>query len=64
MSHFFVKWFTWHKIRWDDEANVKGGRIEAMIQQALTSPVSWSADHVHGDGKKTWAQVAMEEIEK
>ncbi|MCX8038338.1 MAG: hypothetical protein N3D11_15015, partial [Candidatus Sumerlaeia bacterium] len=64
MSHFFVKWFTWHKIRWDDEANVRGGRIEKMIEKALQYPVSWSADHVQGNGKKTWAEVATEEIPK
>lgn len=64
MSHFFVKWFTWHKIRWDDTPNVRGGRIEKMIQDALQYPVSWSADHIKGDGKKTWAQAATEEIAK
>jgi hypothetical protein len=61
MSHFFVKWFTWDKIRWDDEPNVKGGRIEKMVEQALMYPVSWSADHIRGNGKKTWADVATEE---
>lgn len=61
MSHFFVKWFTWHKIRWDDEPNVRGGRIEKMIQDALTRPVSWSAPHIRADGKKTWADIATEE---
>ena len=61
MSHFFVKWFTWHKLRWDDSANVRGGRIELMIQEALTYPVSWSAPHIAGDGKRTWAQVATEQ---
>jgi nitrate reductase gamma subunit len=61
MSHFFVKWFTWHNIRWDDEPNVRGGRIEKLIQDALTRPVSWSAPHIGADGKKTWADVATEE---
>ncbi|MCL5271117.1 MAG: hypothetical protein M1457_11365 [bacterium] len=64
MSHFFVKWFTWHRIRWDDEPNVRGGRIEVMIQKALTYPVNWRANHIRGDGKKTWADVATGEIEK
>jgi hypothetical protein len=31
-----------------------------MIQEALASPVTWSAPHIAGDGKKTWAQVAAE----
>jgi nitrate reductase gamma subunit len=61
MSHFFVKWFTWHEIRWDDAPNVKGGRIEKMIEEALQYRVSWSADHVKSNGKKTWAEVATEE---
>lgn len=64
MSHFFVKWFTWHKIRWDDEPNVKGGRIEIMIQKSLQAPVSWAADHINADGKKNWVDIATEEIEK
>ncbi len=64
MSHFFVKWFTWHKIRWDDEPNVRGGRIEKLVQQALESPVSWSAAHIGADGKKSWGDLAVEEMEK
>jgi nitrate reductase gamma subunit len=62
MSHFFVKWFTWHQIRWDDEPNVRGGRIEKMIEKALSAPVTWSAPHIGADGKKTWADVATEEV--
>lgn len=64
MSHFFVKWFTWHKIRWDDEPNVKGGRFEVMIEEALKRPVTWAAEHVNADGRKNWADIATEEIEK
>ncbi len=62
MSHFFVKWFTWHKIRWDDEPNVRGGRIEKLIEAALQYPVTWSGEHIQGDGKRTWADVATEEM--
>ncbi len=62
MAHFFVKWFTWHKIRWDDEPNLRGSRIEAQVNAALQYPVSWSAPHIQGDGKKTWVDVATEEV--
>jgi nitrate reductase gamma subunit len=61
MSHFFVKWFTWHGIRWDDEANVRGGRIEVMIQQALAYRVGWSARHIGAGESSTWAEVATRE---
>ena len=64
MSHFFVKWFTWDKIRWDDEPNVRGGRIEIMIQNSLKAPVSWAAEHIKADGKKNWVDVAIEEVDK
>lgn len=62
MSHFFVKWFTWHQIRWDDEPNVRGGAIEKMIEKALQAPVTWAAPHVGADGKKSWADIATEEV--
>ncbi|GAB4367908.1 MAG: respiratory nitrate reductase subunit gamma [Acidobacteriota bacterium] len=62
MSHFFVKWFTWHQIRWDDEPYVRGGRIEKMIEKALNSPVTWSAPHIGADGRKTWADIATEGV--
>lgn len=64
MSHFFTKYFTYHHVRWDDEPNVPGGRFEAKIAKALQYPVSWSAPHIKGDGKKTWADVAAEETDK
>jgi nitrate reductase gamma subunit len=62
MAHFFTKWFTWHRVRWDDEPNIPGSRIEAQVKEALQYPVSWSAPHIRGDGKKTWADVATEEM--
>jgi nitrate reductase gamma subunit len=64
MSHFVGKYFAYHAIRWNDEPNLPGGAQEATIQEALGRPVSWSAPHIKGDGKKTWADVATEEIEQ
>jgi nitrate reductase gamma subunit len=64
MSHFFTKWFTYHHVRWNDEPNLRGGRIEREVTETLQYPVSWSASHIRGDGKKTWAQVATEDVEE
>jgi nitrate reductase gamma subunit len=64
MSHFFTKYFTYHKVRWDDEPNVPGSRFGEKIAEALQYPVSWSAPHIQGDGKKTWADVATQEMKK
>ena len=64
MSHFFLKWFTWHKIRWDDEANTVGSAIEKKVIEQVQYPVTWAAPHVNADGKKNWVDIATEEIEK
>jgi len=61
MSHFVGKYFAYHAIRWRDEPNLAGGDQEAMIHEALARPISWSAPHIKGDGKKTWLDVATED---
>jgi nitrate reductase gamma subunit len=64
MSHFFTKWFTYHNVRWDDRANRVGSKIEAKIQRQLGYKVDWNATHINGGGKKTWVDVATEELPK
>ena len=64
MSHFFTKWFTYHEVRWSDEPNLPGGKIEGKIAEALEYPVSWSASHIRGDGKKSWADVVSSDVEE
>ncbi len=64
MSHFVAKYFTYHDVLWDDEPNVPGGEMEGKLLEYLKYPLSWSAPHIAGDGKKNWVDVATEEIEK
>ena len=64
MSHFFTKYFFYHKIRWDDEPNLPGSNMEKQIIEQLGYPVTWAADHINADGKKNWADIATEEIER
>lgn len=64
MSHFFTKWFTYHHVRWADEPNMPGSKIERRVNEVLQYPVSWSASHIRGDGKKTWAEVATSGVEE
>ena len=58
MSHFIGKYFAYHSIRWNDKPNLPGSEEEEEIKQVLMRPVSWSAPHIKGDGKRTWADVA------
>lgn len=64
MSHFFTKWFMYHDIRWNDEPNLVGGKIERKVAAALQYPVSWAAPHIRGDGKKNWVDVATSGVEE
>ena len=58
MAHFFLKWFTYHGIRWDDEINRVGSPMEKKLAEQLAFKVSWSADHLKKDCGKTWLDVA------
>jgi nitrate reductase gamma subunit len=58
MSHFFMKYFLWHDIRWGDEPNIDNPETNKRIGEALSQPVSWAAEHIHADGKKNWVEVA------
>ncbi len=55
LQHGIAKFFSYHRVRWDDERNVRGGRLEKELQDQLNWPVTWSAPHVNCT---RWADVA------
>ncbi len=56
MVHFFAKYFTYHKVRWDDQPLAENAKMATRVHAALNFGVDWSADHVRTG--KTWAEVA------
>ena len=58
MSHFFMKYFLYHDIRWDDTPNINTPETDAKINVVLNYPITWSAEHISRPDKKTWAEVA------
>ncbi len=62
MTHAFGKYFTYHKIRWEDSPNVRGSKLEKDIQEALGYRVGWSAPHIKTGA--TWAEAATATEEK
>ncbi|MFH1437364.1 MAG: hypothetical protein ABIJ56_16790, partial [Pseudomonadota bacterium] len=64
MTHFIAKYFTYHDIKWADEPAIADPGMEEKMGKVLNYPVSWSARHIKGDGKKTWVDVAtsLEEV--
>ncbi|UCC43182.1 MAG: respiratory nitrate reductase subunit gamma [Candidatus Zixiibacteriota bacterium] len=56
MTHMFGKYFTYHKVRWEDEPNQPGGSVEKAVAESLGRRVTWNAPHVKTGG--TWAEAA------
>lgn len=59
MSHFVAKYFLYHAVRWNDEANERGSKMEKRIVELLQQKVGWSAPHIKTG--ETWAAVVTEE---
>jgi len=55
MMHYLAKYFTYHRVRWDDEPNLTGSDTEEKIKKALNQPISWSAPHIQSE--KRWREV-------
>jgi len=62
MTHFVGKYFTYHKILWDDEPNLRGSAIEKKVKDVLTYRLSWDAPHVKKG--KNWVENAIAKIEE
>jgi nitrate reductase gamma subunit len=60
MMHFVAKYFTYHKVRWDDEPVTAGSKLDLELKKLLNQSVTWAGPHVRADGKKTWVDIAMD----
>jgi len=54
MVHYVAKYFTYHKVRWDDEPNKPGGGLEKKLQALLDQPADWSAPHIRAG--QSWVE--------
>lgn len=50
MSHYVGKYFTFHKVLWENDPNLKGSEIEKKVKEATAyrPTKSWSAPHITG----------------
>lgn len=58
MMHFFAKWFTYHKIRWDDAPNLRGSNLESKLSPLRDLTLSWEAAHIRELGH--WRDIALD----
>jgi len=58
MTHMYMKYFTWHGVRWDDAPARCDRGIRENISKNLARRVTWQASHIHSASEQTWASVA------
>jgi nitrate reductase gamma subunit len=62
MAHSFMKYFTYHAVRWDERPASLVTGFPDRLKKYLAFPVSWSARHVHkGNHNVRWIDVVQEE---
>lgn len=61
MTHFFMKYFMWDKVRFEDEPNLRGSVVESKVAKALTYTQNWSAPHIQTGSK--WSETASKGVE-
>ena len=64
MTHFFIKYFTYHSVRWEDETNRPGDPLQKKLDPQLAQIVTWSAPHIGADGRKNWVDIVTSPVPK
>jgi nitrate reductase gamma subunit len=57
-THYITRILAYFFIRWDDEPNQRGSKMEGQINKLLGQKVSWEAPHIATG--KTWVEVATD----
>jgi nitrate reductase gamma subunit len=64
MAHFIAKYFLYHDVRWSDDPNPRGSKIEGKLKQTFGYPLHWQGPHIQTG--KSWAEVGtrFEEVKE
>ena len=57
MTHAYMKFFTWHDVRWDDKPAIFDARSGNKLTANVARTASWSATHIAAAGPRSWAEV-------
>jgi nitrate reductase gamma subunit len=64
MTHMYMKYFTYHRVRWDDAPYRPDNKMHASIMRSLRRRISWAAPHIRSEGQKTWSEIAAQEVSR
>jgi nitrate reductase gamma subunit len=60
MTHAYMKYFTWHQVRWDDSPVARDPRAAKALAVNLQRKASWAAPHITAGGTATWSEVVAD----
>ena len=60
MTHAYMKFFSWHGVRWDDTAAIHDSRVSQALAISLQRRAAWSAPHIAPERNSSWANVVAD----
>jgi nitrate reductase gamma subunit len=60
MTHAYMKYFTWHGVRWNDSPAIRDPRAAMRLAASLQREVTWAATHIAAGGPAKWSEVASD----
>ena len=61
MTHAYMKYFTWHGVRWNDSPAIHDPHAAETLAVNLRRHASWAAPHIAAGGTATWAEVVTDQ---
>lgn len=59
MTHAYMKFFSWHGVRWDDAPALHDSRVSRSLARALSRRVTWAAPHIASE-PASWSDVVAD----
>jgi nitrate reductase gamma subunit len=60
MTHAYMKYFTWHDVRWDDSPSSRNPSAAKALAANLQRQSSWAAPHIAAGQTATWSDVVAD----
>ncbi|MGA7460488.1 MAG: hypothetical protein WBW69_09690, partial [Candidatus Korobacteraceae bacterium] len=60
MTHAYMKFFSWHGVRWDDSPARYDNRVAPALATNLRRKATWAAPHIASDKAIAWAEVVAD----
>ena len=62
MTHAYMKFFTWHKVRWNDAPAIDDRNAATTLTTNLERKVTWAAPHIAGRNSPTWSEIVEDSV--